>query len=258
MGKSSRRKITKTNEGSSVESEISSSLHPVLKSNIRSSDGLVEGLSVIRQAVHQLLKDALDSLPQSMGDAHLSDKLSHVLKQLDLLDIPPDQDDEQTKWQFLAQYDGLTRLPNRHYFQHHINLLLSNQTSSFSILFVDLDGFKLINDTLGHKVGDWMLIEVAKRLKDVVRQGDMVSRYGGDEFTVLVHNAAIPATQIAERILEALCEPFYYGEARLSISGSIGIADYPQDGSTYDDLIQRADSAMYHAKRIGKNTISVS
>lgn len=232
---------------------------PILRSHFKTSERLVEGLSIIKRAIHQLLKESVEAVPQALETSHLADRLSHLLTQLDHLDVSENAD-ETSKWHFLGQHDGLTGLPNRHFFQHHVTQFLTTHPAPFSLLFIDLDGFKEINDTFGHKMGDCLLVEVAQRLKHVVRQDDVVSRYGGDEFTILLPTSAIPPIQIVERILQALSEPFLLGAAQKEchIGASIGIALYPKDGSSYDELIQAADEAMYKAKKNGKNTYALS
>ncbi|WP_223246969.1 sensor domain-containing protein [Sulfuriferula thiophila] len=157
----------------------------------------------------------------------------------------------------LAYNDVLTGLPNRllltQQIERTINLAKRNQTS-FAILFLDLDHFKKINDSLGHQFGDQVLVEVAQRLKGCIREIDMASRLGGDEFVLMIEQTDARGVEIsAKRVLDALTQPFFVNEINFTVTCSIGIALYPEDGETYDDLIKNADSAMYHVKERGRS-----
>jgi diguanylate cyclase (GGDEF)-like protein len=158
----------------------------------------------------------------------------------------------------LAMHDPLTGLPNRALFFDRLELSLSatNRTESFvAVLFVDLDGFKVVNDQLGHHVGDQVLKRVSVDLLGCARETDTVARYGGDEFVVLLTNLQDPemVKKIATNMLAALCVPISVDDQTAQISGSIGIALSGQGEIDINDLIQKADEAMYEAKRSGKN-----
>ncbi len=167
--------------------------------------------------------------------------------------------------------DSLTGLPNRLHFLEHLSLAIENSKSSGlnpCVLFVDLDRFKNINDSLGHMVGDQLLAEVADRLRTAMRAGDLVvrdpgqismARFGGDEFVVLVHGLRDPkdAASIAQRILGALAEPFVLGGRTTYMTASIGIATWGPSYRTPYDLLRDADTAMYRAKQAGKNRYEV-
>lgn len=162
----------------------------------------------------------------------------------------------QERIEFLALHDVLTQLPNRHYLMEHLNrhiALMRRQQSMAATLFVDLDGFKVINDTLGHQTGDLLLRQIADRLKGAVRKADLVSRLGGDEFLVVLAGItqAGDAGHIAQNLLEALRPPMQVRDRSLSLSASIGISLFPNDGLTPDELIWHADAAMYQAKAAG-------
>jgi diguanylate cyclase (GGDEF)-like protein/PAS domain S-box-containing protein len=158
-----------------------------------------------------------------------------------------------------ANYDPLTDLPNRRLLIERVNLALAdvhNRDRSVAVLYLDLDRFKEINDTLGHDVGDELLNEVASRLKTCVRRGDTVSRLGGDEFVIVLTDLELPqdASLVARKILEALGEAISIQGNRLTVTTSIGISLYPNDGTEDgDELIKNADAAMYAAKRGGRN-----
>jgi len=161
---------------------------------------------------------------------------------------------------YLAQHDGLTKLPNRMLLEDRIAQAIARadrDNGGFALLFLDLDGFKTINDAFGHHVGDRLLIEVAHRIGKLVRREDTFARFGGDEFVVL---AAIQepadAAAMANKIVQAIEEPFQLFERELRISTSIGIALYPANGVQLRDLITNADAAMYHAKALGRNGYS--
>jgi diguanylate cyclase (GGDEF)-like protein/PAS domain S-box-containing protein len=159
----------------------------------------------------------------------------------------------------LAQHDVLTDLPNRVLLQDRLSQALERGRrygSKIAVLFVDLDHFKTINDSLGHSAGDQLLIKVSKKLQACVRQSDTVSRQGGDEFVILItdHSNTRGPTRVAEKILNALREPIEIQDQRLTISASIGIAMFPDDGSNAEELIKNADAAMYLAKQSERNT----
>jgi diguanylate cyclase (GGDEF)-like protein len=160
----------------------------------------------------------------------------------------------------LALYDGLTDLPNRKLFTDRLLHALARakrDKTQVAVMFIDLDRFKPVNDEFGHAVGDLLLKEVAKRLQQCVRESDTVARLGGDEFVALF--PCIRETHgdmmVAEKILKALAEPFHIDGRTLHISSSIGIAIYPEGGSDEKLLLKNADTAMYHAKKSGRNNI---
>ena len=188
----------------------------------------------------------------------------------------------QARLQHLAHHDALTGLPNRQLLQDRLSqaiLQARRDGRQLGVLFVDLDRFKLINDTLGHDVGDEVLRETANRMRAAVRAGDTVARLGGDEFVVMLPISAIPvatarsakgldgasvvveesavraAEGVATKLLRALQEPFKVAGQDLQISGSIGIALFPDDGTDVASLMKHADVAMYHAKESGRDGV---
>ncbi|MEW6694397.1 Cyclic di-GMP phosphodiesterase Gmr [Tepidimonas thermarum] len=162
----------------------------------------------------------------------------------------------QRRIEQLAYSDPLTGLPNRlmlHERVGHAVRLAQRSGEVFALLFLDLDRFKSINDSLGHLFGDQVLIEVAKRLQRCLRQTDTLARLGGDEFVIHLHGAdRTAAEKTAQRIIDAITRPVSINEMQFTLSCSIGIALYPQDGKTLDELIQCADTAMYQVKERGK------
>lgn len=157
----------------------------------------------------------------------------------------------------LAHYDSLTDLPNRRLLKLRVgNELIGAQRykKAFALLFIDLDHFKNINDSLGHSVGDQVLIEVGRRLLRCVRKEDTLAHLGGDEFNILLANCNVNgATLAAYKIIASLTEPIVYQNHQLYITPSIGISLYPDHGDSYDILFKNADMAMYQAKNLGRN-----
>jgi diguanylate cyclase (GGDEF)-like protein/PAS domain S-box-containing protein len=158
----------------------------------------------------------------------------------------------------LANYDPLTNLPNRTLFGDRVNQAIRQAERTkepLALMFLDLDRFKHVNDTLGHDYGDKLLVEIGRRLGDAVRLQDTVSRLGGDEFVLLLPNTpAGGALVVAEKLLASICDPCVIGSHSLSVTPSIGIAMYPGDGKEFETLSKSADVAMYRAKREGRNT----
>ncbi|MDX5411414.1 MAG: EAL domain-containing protein [Thauera sp.] len=159
----------------------------------------------------------------------------------------------------LAHHDALTDLPNRTLLNDRLGVAMDHARRSaqpLALLFIDLDRFKYVNDSLGHPLGDRLLQTVAQRLRAVLREGDTLARLGGDEFVVLVEGLAGPedAERIACKLLQALQQPAVLDGHELFVGGSIGISLFPQDGDTIEALVRRADAAMYRAKEAGRNT----
>jgi diguanylate cyclase (GGDEF)-like protein len=162
----------------------------------------------------------------------------------------------------LAHFDQLTGLPNRTLLLDRLNqaISVSNRSSrAISLLFIDLDGFKPVNDTYGHSIGDKLLKEVAERLLSCLREGDTAARIGGDEFIVILLESDLDrAITVANRILGTIRVPYEFGKKNISsISASIGIAEYPNHADDIDSLITAADNAMYAAKKRGKDRLAV-
>ena len=159
--------------------------------------------------------------------------------------------------QYLAHFDALTGLPNRVQLNNHAKYVISlaqRNHEPVTLMFLDLDHFKDINDTLGHSVGDALLVELTKRLRLVLREEDMVSRLGGDEFIFLLYGVdANEAPHVAQKLLDVIAEPCQIEQYDLNVTGSIGIALYPGDGADLEALSKSADSAMYRAKHEGRH-----
>ena len=165
------------------------------------------------------------------------------------------------KLHFMAMHDPLTRLPNRSMMKFHLDNSLQRAqrfNSKVGVLFVDLDRFKYVNDTLGHHAGDMLLLNVTQRLQSLLRTCDLVSRVGGDEFVIVVDEVDEESDVgvVAVKILRALSESFLLDQHEVFIAASIGVALYPEDGENSAELLKNSDTAMYHAKSSGRNTYS--
>jgi diguanylate cyclase (GGDEF)-like protein/PAS domain S-box-containing protein len=166
---------------------------------------------------------------------------------------------------YLAYHDSLTGLPNRALLQEHLDLALARgrrQGHAVGLLYLDLDGFKLVNDSLGHPAGDELLCHVTMRLSERRRGSDLLARQGGDEFLLLLtglerQDAEAHARGVADDLLQALAEPFSISGAEFHIGASIGVSLYPRDAADADELLRHADAAMYAAKSAGRNTVTV-
>ena len=155
---------------------------------------------------------------------------------------------------FQATHDPLTTLPNRSYLQKNITKWLFEDAPSFSILYVDMDHFKNINDSFGHQYGDTLLVELSKRLQTVVPEDSIIIRHGGDEFVIFTHLTHDQALlDLANLIIETVSKPYYVDNLTLNVGASIGIAKYPEHGKTLDMLLRASDIAMYESKKIKNN-----
>ncbi len=166
---------------------------------------------------------------------------------------------KQRELKYIASHDSLTNLFNRREFEDLLDKSIANASrsgGSLALLLIDLDNFKITNDTFGHIHGDELFKQFSNRLILITRKGDLLSRVGGDEFTLIATNLHSPssARQLAERILNELNSPYPISGKLITVTASIGIAIYPDDGTTTDDLLKKADLAMYKAKNSGKNT----
>jgi diguanylate cyclase (GGDEF)-like protein/PAS domain S-box-containing protein len=163
----------------------------------------------------------------------------------------------EARIQYLAHHDMLTGLPNRAYLTERLTTILAlarRHGTKVAIMFIDLDNFKTVNDALGHHSGDALLKEVAARIREVLRESDMVSRLGGDEFLAILADftAHEDAALVAEKLLQTISAPLVFEGQELRANASIGISVFPRDGDNADDLIRRADAAMYSAKEQGR------
>ncbi|MCW8879832.1 MAG: diguanylate cyclase [Kangiellaceae bacterium] len=169
----------------------------------------------------------------------------------------------EEKLKHLAQHDPLTNLPNRRLFEElaHFSLAKARrEDEKHALLFVDIDGFKTVNDKYGHQIGDELLQSIAARLRENIRTSDIVARHGGDEFLILLSNDGCReySKNTAEKIINEISRPYQLSKEINSVGASIGISTYPDDGEDLQSLVELADSAMYQAKNAGKNRYSFS
>jgi diguanylate cyclase (GGDEF)-like protein len=156
----------------------------------------------------------------------------------------------------MANMDNLTGVFNKHSFERYFDKIINN-SNDLSLLFIDLDNFKAVNDLFGHKAGDELLKQLADRMKECLEEAHFLARFGGDEFVILLPSISNKETyKVAERILKEVSAPFNINGTNYFVTSSIGISHFPENGSTLDELIFAADQAMYKVKRNGKNDIS--
>jgi diguanylate cyclase len=217
------------------------------------ADGLLTRLARLRQN--------LGEIRQAMHEAKAQSAMAEANEQLALVALHAESVAETAVSELgelarSGQRDPLTGLPNRLLMMDRLDSAIAaarRQETRIGVLFIDLDDFKRINDTLGHAIGDEALKLAARRLQSAVRDSDTVSRHGGEEFLVLLPgiSQAADAAAIARKLLAALAAPARAGDHRLQLSASVGITIYPEDAEDAQTLISRADAAMYRAKRRG-------
>ena len=207
-----------------------------------------------RTHIQHMLTEAQAELERQVHER--TNELSEIIQTLH--EEVEDRKRVQERIHWMAHYDPLTGLPNRTFLAERSKEAIAQARANhtpLAVIFLDLDRFKHVNDSLGHKVGDGLLQEIAKRLRAVVRERDTVARLGGDEFILLLPGAnAQGAARVAGKLQEASLKPYQIGHHELSMGPSMGIALFPQDGEDIDSLTQSADVAMYHAKLEGRNT----
>ncbi len=186
----------------------------------------------------------------------LVENFNEMLNQIQVRDA--DLQEKQKRLNYLAHHDPLTGLANRLLFDDRLQHALANarrKSNKVALLFIDLDRFKNINDSLGHKTGDVILQAVADRLASAIRAGDTLARLGGDEFVVVSEQAVDyqGITMLAQKVQQILVPPVQVGSQELFVSGSIGVSVFPEDGECVESLMQCADVAMYQAKELGRN-----
>lgn len=174
------------------------------------------------------------------------------------IDITPLKEAE-ARIEMLANYDTLTELPSRRLFSDRLVKAMARarrEKTEMAVLFIDLDGFKAVNDAMGHEAGDLVLKEVAKRLRECVREPDTVARLGGDEFIVIIeHQNTANARSVGERIVNSLGRPIQVSDGEATIGASIGVAFFPGDGKTEKAILKAADMAMYKIKKTTKGAV---
>jgi diguanylate cyclase (GGDEF)-like protein/PAS domain S-box-containing protein len=200
-----------------------------------------------------------ESRPSWTGITVIKDDLGQIQTNIIVSSDIADRKMTAARIEKLAYFDPLTGLPNRSQMQETLEKFMVEENQILALLFIDLDRFKPINDTMGHPAGDKVLKEVAKRLDASVRSQDLVARIGGDEFTVImpasisVTEAMGAAVGVSEMILYQMTQPFVIEDHQLYLSASVGVAIFPENATSGMDLLRNADTAMYHAKAMGKN-----
>jgi diguanylate cyclase (GGDEF)-like protein/PAS domain S-box-containing protein len=201
--------------------------------------------------------------PQNLNIITVKDDANHVhiTHYIGIFSDQTLRKDTEEFFQFIATHDPLTNLPNRSMFYDHFNSAVYEARLNhwqIAIFFIDLDGFKNVNDTHGHEKGDQLLQVVAERLLDSIPAGATVSRIGGDEFALTLTAITTPsdAGDVAQKIIHSLAQPFILEETRVQITASVGISLYPGDGDNIENLLQNADRAMYRVKDNGKNNFT--
>lgn len=213
-----------------------------------SDNETIERECIVAGAQDFLLKQELS--PRHLTKALVHAQARHALNQKLM--------ETYARLKYLAENDPMTGLSNRHFFEERLRaaILRAHRTEgNIGLLFLDIDNFKLINDSLGHDVGDQLLQQVANVLQSVIRQGDVVCRLGGDEFAIIVHDldAETSVGILAQRIRDSFNKPIILSKIEHFISCSIGISTYPKCAQTAEDMLKFADLAMYHVKQHGKN-----
>ncbi|MDU8499417.1 EAL domain-containing protein [Pseudomonas syringae] len=185
--------------------------------------------------------------------------VSYLQTLANLLAAALERYDAKRKLIYLAENDSLTHLPNRWFLNNYLREIISRKTSApdaVSVIFIDLDRFKAVNDTLGHSVGDQLLIQAGRRLKGCIDENSIVARLGGDEFSIVVTHPVYSEhliRSLAAHVVDVLGKPFNLGGQDIFVSASVGIANYPFDGRDTGVILKNADTAMYHAKKSGRN-----
>ena len=205
-------------------------------------------LTLYHNVIGAFDEESQDLLKEIAGDISFA---------LDNLDVRIERMQAQSKIEYLAHFDPLTKLPNRTLLTDRVNNMLQLSTrdhSGLALLYLDLDRFKNVNDSLGHAVGDKLLQQVADRLSETLRDVDTVSRFGGDEFVALLPGTdSEGATRVASKLIEVLAKPYHIKPHDLSLTASIGIAMFPENGQDFATLSRAADTALYRAKHAGRN-----
>lgn len=200
--------------------------------------------------------------PEELAISVSRDESGNILNYIATFNDISDKKSVEEQLRYLAEYDELTGLPNRRLLMDRVNQSIArakrHEMRRFSLMFIDLDRFKNINDSLGHATGDKVLQETSRRLLSAVREVDSVSRIGGDEFVILItgsnkDDAMVSAATLGQRLIRMIAEPIKEGDLDLIVTPSIGIATYPFDGDDFDTLLRNADTALYHAKAEGRN-----
>ena len=239
--------------GRSVYTFIAPDDHYVIR---RSSAALVEGPQTFSYRI--VRKDGSTVWFETTSRALIDGESGEVTEIISVSRDVSERRRAEEQIEYQAYHDALTQLPNRLLFRDRLTMALAHakrQQSALAVMFLDLDRFKFVNDTLGHSLGDELLRAIAARLESVLREGDTIARMGGDEFTILLGDLqqAEDAANVAQKLLDVIAEPVRVEGHELYVTTSIGIALYPNDGDSAETLLKSADSAMYRAKESGRS-----
>ncbi len=222
-------------------------------------------ITIIYVFERRLNRKMSEVIKQSEEIASLCEELSATEEELSqqnqqLTEYNTRMKENEERLNYLAYYDGLTGLPNRKMIFNKLEMLVNvsmRNQATFAVVFIDLDNFKRINDTMGHNVGDLLLQLVVSRLENVINKKDILGRLGGDEFALIIQRS-LKDTEIleyVEQVRSSLLKPFLINRTEVNISASLGISIFPQDGDDSEELLKSADTAMYKAKDYGKNAV---
>lgn len=227
-----------------------------------------ENMSIFKcvERINSMASDVLEDLNKTQTPSRLQNFIDEVQELVQILSVPHNlfninsSLEHQRQIEYLAFYDSLTGLSNRQFFEIYTKQLIgsANKASVFYLVFLDLDGFKLINDTYGHEIGDEVLKCIAHRLRDNLRMQDVVARFGGDEFTILLQlDEQESLNYVLTRLIASITEPLYVSSLCLSVNVSLGVSNYPLSSESYETLINKADKAMYMSKSRGNNLYTI-
>jgi diguanylate cyclase (GGDEF)-like protein len=219
-----------------------------------------EAIEDLSSVIHEVASQRFDTRVSVRGSENVAQLVVEFNGMLSELQRSEQANREaEVRLQNQALTDELTQLPNRRHLSDHLSQSLAaakRDNSMLALIYIDLDGFKLVNDTMGHKAGDDLLVQVAERLRSRIRMSDTLARIGGDEFTIILNCIKREDAQtVAANLLEVLTRPFDIGGQEITVGASLGICTFPDNADDEMDLMQQADSAMYSAKRCGKNRV---
>ncbi len=220
--------------------------------------GLVEGRQPHATLMHRNYRKDGSVIWVEWHNSALRDESGRVISILSLAQDVSSRIQAEERLQFMATHDGLTALPNSVLLNDRLDAALARALRArrrVGVMFIDLDHFKDVNDTLGHRIGDLLLKEVARRIRAALRQSDVLARISGDEFVVVIEDLddQFSPDHVARKLLDELRRPFHIEGHEIQVSGSLGLALYPDDGENAETLLKNADAAMYHAKELGRN-----
>jgi diguanylate cyclase (GGDEF)-like protein/PAS domain S-box-containing protein len=226
---------------------------------VRAMQGLAEGRERHTTLLHRNYRKDGSVIWVEWHSSALRDETGRVISILSLAQDVSSRIQAEERLQYMATHDGLTGLPNTVLLNDRLGAALARARRAFgrvAVMFLDLDHFKDVNDTLGHRVGDGLLQELARRIRGMLRQSDVLARISGDEFVIVLEDLPDEGSpqHVARKILDEVRRAFQVESHEIQVSGSLGLALYPEDGGDAETLLKNADAAMYHAKEMGRNS----